>query len=148
MDLPSFLWLWRIAAWSMGLSLTAYGILVLTGWGLWWGRGAGRSRPLWLRPLHLGLGFTLVGLVLLLLTVGIVGTLGYYGTLGHSWHLGAGLGVVVLVLASAATGLNLYRLPQGRSLHITINSLLLVGFIAVSLSGWAVVQKYLPGATP
>ncbi|MEL6903697.1 MAG: DUF4079 domain-containing protein, partial [Cyanobacteria bacterium J06606_4] len=24
MDLPSFLWLWRIAAWSMGLSLTAY----------------------------------------------------------------------------------------------------------------------------
>jgi len=140
----------------MGLSLTAYGVLGLTGWGLWRGRGEGRwakpgqrpSRPPWLRPLHLTLGFTLVGLVLLLLTVGIVGTLGYYGTLGHSWHLGAGLGVVVLVLASAATGLNLYRLPQGRSLHITINSLLLLGFIAVSLSGWAVVQKYLPGAMP
>ncbi|MEA5419299.1 DUF4079 domain-containing protein [Spirulina sp. CCNP1310] len=148
MDLPSFLWLWRIAAWSMGLSLTAYGVLGLTGWGMWRGRGEGRSRPPWLRPLHLTLGFTLVALVLLLLTVGIVGTLGYYGTLGHSWHLGAGAGVVLLVLASAATGLNLYRLPQGRSLHITINSLLLVGFIAVSLSGWAVVQKYLPGASP
>lgn len=148
MDLPSFLWLWRIAAWSMGLSLTAYGVLVLTGWGLWRGRGAGRSRPQWLRPMHLTLGFILVGLVLLLLTVGIVGTLGYYGTLGHSWHLGAGFGVVVLVLASAATGLNLYRLPQGRSLHITINSLLLLGFVAVSLSGWTVVQKYLPGAIP
>ncbi|MBO1058805.1 MAG: DUF4079 domain-containing protein, partial [Dolichospermum sp. JUN01] len=24
MHLPSFLWLWKIAAWSMGLSLLAY----------------------------------------------------------------------------------------------------------------------------
>jgi len=28
-NLPSFLWLWRIAAWSMGLTLVGYGLLAL-----------------------------------------------------------------------------------------------------------------------
>ncbi|MFN6181193.1 MAG: DUF4079 domain-containing protein, partial [Dolichospermum sp.] len=31
MHLPSFLWLWKIAAWSMGLSLMAYLFLAITG---------------------------------------------------------------------------------------------------------------------
>ena len=31
MHLPSFLWLWKIAAWSMGLSLLAYLFLAITG---------------------------------------------------------------------------------------------------------------------
>ncbi|NEQ88363.1 MAG: DUF4079 domain-containing protein, partial [Moorea sp. SIO2I5] len=31
MNLPSFLWLWKIAAWSMGLSLCAYVLLAITG---------------------------------------------------------------------------------------------------------------------
>ena len=51
MDLPSFLWLWRIAAWSMGLSLTVYTLLAITGGGLWVSRTVeGRERPEWLRP--------------------------------------------------------------------------------------------------
>ncbi|WP_072621785.1 DUF4079 domain-containing protein [Spirulina major] len=146
MDLPSFLWLWKIAAWSMGLSLTAYCTLGLSGLWMRWGRSH-PTAPLWLRPLHLTIGITLVLLVLLLLSIGIVGTLGQYGSLGHSWHLGAGLIVVALVLSSAATGLNVGRRPWVRPLHLSINGVLFAGFLWVSWTGWAVVQKYLPGST-
>ncbi|MDP5015763.1 MAG: DUF4079 domain-containing protein, partial [Dolichospermum sp.] len=98
MHLPSFLWLWKIAAWSMGLSLLAYLFLAITGIlmlrvrtteevplgvVLPWNRGE-------LRSLHYIIGITMVSLVLLLLAVGIVGTLGHFGSLGHSPHLGAG----------------------------------------------------------
>lgn len=31
MNLPSFLWLWKIAAWSMGLAITSYFILGISG---------------------------------------------------------------------------------------------------------------------
>ena len=104
-----------------------------------------RSRPRWLRPLHYVIGAILVFLVLLLLSVGIVGTLGHYGTLGHSWHLPAGLTVVALVLLSAWSATRIHpKRPWARSLHITTNAILFVGFAAVSLSGWIVVQKYLP----
>ena len=87
----------------------------------------------------------MVGLVLLLLAVGIVGTLGHFGSLGHSPHLIAGLTVVGLVLLSygSATQINIKQ-PLARSLHIGTNIALLVGFLWVSLSGWGVVQKYLP----
>ncbi len=144
MDLPSFIWLWRIAAWSMGLSLTAYTGLLLTGGIVWYSRSHQRSQPAWLRLLHIGLGVILVALVLLLLSIGIIGTLGEHGSLGHSWHLGAGLVVVSLVLASAGAATQIASRPWARSLHIAINGLLFFAFAAVTYSGWTVVQQYLP----
>jgi hypothetical protein len=95
--------------------------------------------------LHYIIGITMVSLVLLLLAVGIVGTLGHFGSLGHSPHLGAGLIVVILVLVSAfsATQISTGK-SWARPLHLGCNLLLLPGFIWVSLSGWTVVQKYLP----
>ena len=145
MDLPSFIWLWRIAAWSMGLSLATYVGLALTGGGLWYTRQSKRLRPGWLRSLHYGLGSFLVGLVLLLLSIGIIGTLGEYGHLGHSWHLPAGLFVVALVCASAWSAIRIH--PQrswARPLHLSLNGCLFFAFGAVTYSGWQVVQKYLP----
>lgn len=145
MDLPSFLWLWKIAAWSMGLSVLAYVFLTISGLWMTYKRQTKTPRPALLRPFHYITGLTMVGLILLLLTVGIVGTFGYYGNLGHSPHLIAGLSVVVLSLVAAISGLKINpSRPWVRSLHITTNIILLVGFIFVSLSGWTVVQKYLP----
>lgn len=145
MDLPSFLWLWRIAAWSMGLSLTLYGLLALTGGALWYGRQAQSPRHRWLRPLHYSLGGLLVSLVLLLLSIGIIGTLGEHGSLGHSWHLPMGVGVVLLVLASAWSATRIHpKRPWARPLHVSLNGLLLLAFLAVTYSGWQVVQPYLP----
>jgi len=144
MNLPSFLWLWRIAAWSMGLSLLTYFLLAISGSGMFYFRTLERTRPEILRPLHLILGSLLLILVLLLLTVGIVGTLGHYGSLGHSPHLIVGISVVVLVITSAISANKINQYPWLRSVHIGINILLLVGFISVTLTGWTVVQKYLP----
>ncbi len=146
MDLPSFIWLWRIAAWSMGLSLTAFSFLALSGGTLFYSRRYEGTfeRPAWLRPLHYVLGGILVALVLLLLSIGIVGTLGEYGKLGHSIHLPAGLTVVALTLGSAwcATRISPER-PWARKAHLMLNGILLFGFIAVTATGWSVVQKYL-----
>lgn len=87
----------------------------------------------------------MVGLVLLLLAIGFVGTIGHYGNLGHSGHLIAGLSVVVLVLLSAGTSTQISaEQPWARAVHVATNIVLFVGFIWVSLSGWEVVQKYLP----
>ena len=145
MDLPSFLWLWKIAAWSMGLSVFAYTLLAISGTWLVVSRRQKQPRPLILRPFHYLTGLTMVGLILLLLSVGLVGTVGHYGNLGHSPHLGAGLLVVVLSLISAVSGLKISpAYPWLRRLHVTTNCFLLLGFIFVSLSGWDVVQKYLP----
>ena len=129
----------------MGLSLLAYLLLAVTGIWMFRARQTHSSRPNWLRSLHYAIGGTMVGLVLLLLAVGIVGTLGHFGSLGHSPHLIAGLTVVGLVLVSygSATQINIKR-TWARSLHIGTNIALLVGFLWVSLSGWGVVQKYLP----
>ncbi|MEB3358243.1 MAG: DUF4079 domain-containing protein [Synechococcales bacterium] len=145
MNLPSFLWLWHIAAWSMGFSIFAYVVLAITGLGLLYNRKARQPRPPWLRPLHYTIGGILVFLVLLLLAIGLVGTLGYYGNLGHSAHLPAGLLVVALTLLSAwsATRISPKR-PWARGLHVGTNVVLLIGFLTVSLTGWQVVQKYLP----
>lgn len=99
----------------------------------------------WLRSLHLMTGGTMVLLVLLLLAIGLIGTVGHYGTLGHSVHLPVGLLVVGLTLLSAWSALQISpERPWARSLHLCTNLVLLVGFVLVSLTGWSVVQKYLP----
>ena len=144
MNLPSFLWLWKIAAWSMGLSGLAYLILATSGIWLFKGRKFKGSRPSWLRTFHYITGAILVSLVLLLLTIGLVGTIGHYGNLGHSWHLAAGLMVVSLVLLSAGSATQINRITWARSLHIGTNITLFWAFLWVSLTGWTVVQKYLP----
>ena len=144
MNLPSFLWLWKIAAWSMGLSSLAYLLLGISGFWLYRRRSQGKPRPGWLRPFHYLTGITMVILVLGLLTIGLVGTIGHYGSLGHSPHLLAGFGVVILVIISATTATQIGKYPQARSLHVGTNLILLLAFITVSLSGWNVVQKYLP----
>lgn len=145
MDLPSFLWLWKIAAWSMGLSLFCYVCLGISGGWIMMQRWYRKPRPSWLRPLHYTIGTILVILVILLLTIGVVGTLGHYGNLGHSPHLIAGILTVILVLISAGSATQINpRHPWARNLHIITNIMLLMGFIFVSLSGWIVVQKYLP----
>lgn len=145
MNLPSFLWLWKIAAWSMGLSLSAYLLLAISGGWMFYSRQEKKRRPKWLRPLHYVVGGGMVFLVLLLLAVGLIGTIGHYGNLGHSVHLPAGLTVVTLVIISAvsATQISIEK-PWARSLHIATNIILFFGFAAVSASGWVVVQKYLP----
>lgn len=153
MHLPSFLWLWKIAAWSMGLSIFAYFILLMTGFWIWQVRNTGRS-PIGavlpsvnnlIKTFHYTIGMIMVSLVLLLLFIGIIGTLGHFGSLGHSPHLLAGLIVVGLVLISAfsATQISTGK-PWARPLHISLNIVLCVGFAWVSLTGWDVVQKYLP----
>ena len=128
----------------MGLAIVAY--LILAGMGIWMFRARmTHDRPSWLRSLHYMMGGSMVLLVLLLLGIGIVGTLGHFGSLGHSSHLQAGLAVVGLVLLSAgsATQISVEK-PWMRFLHVGTNIILFVGFGWVSLTGWGVVQKYLP----
>lgn len=144
MNLPSFLWLWKIAAWSMGFALFAGFLSAVSGVNMGYRRLAGQYRPKWLRPFHLVSGLVMVALVLILLVIGLVGTIGHYGSLGHSYHLIAGLSVVLLVFVSAISGLNIKSHPSlARSLHISTNLLLFLGFLFVTLTGWDVVQKYL-----
>ncbi|MGV0024127.1 DUF4079 domain-containing protein [Phormidesmis priestleyi] len=141
MDLPSFIWLWKIAAWSMGFAIVAYLIQAVTGIALFATR---RQRPDWLRPFHFTTGAIMALLVLLLLAIGIVGTLGHYGSLGHSTHLAIGIGVVELVFVSAWSAVQISPdRPWAKPLHIGANALLCVAFVLVSLTGWEVVQKYL-----
>ncbi len=129
----------------MGLSLLAYGLLAASGLWLRSRRMQQQPRPHWLRSLHLMTGGTMVLLVLLLLAIGLIGTVGHYGTLGHSVHLPVGLLVVGLTLLSAWSALQISpEQPWARSLHLGTNLVLLVGFVLVSLTGWSVVQKYLP----
>lgn len=134
----------------MGLAIVAY--LLLAASGVWlavsrpnWLSPNGLSRPNWLRWTHIGLGGSLVVMVLLLLAIGIVGTIGHYGSLGHSSHLAAGIDATLLTAASAwsATQISPLR-PWARPLHWLTGLMLLIGFVRVSLTGWDVVQKYLP----
>jgi ABC-type amino acid transport system permease subunit len=145
MNLPSFLWLWKIAAWSMGLSIFAYFLLVISGILLFKKRTEKQPRPSWLRPTHYIIGSVMVLLVLLLLAVGLVGTIGHYGSLGHSPHLIAGLFVVTMVVLSAWSSTQIHpSRPWARLLHVRTNIALFFGFLFVGLSGLIVVQKYLP----
>lgn len=87
----------------------------------------------------------MAALVLLLLAIGIVGTIGHYGSLGHSWHLLAGFAVVDLVFVSVWSAVQIGPTrPWARPIHIGTNFILLVALAWVSLTGWEVVQKYLP----
>ena len=145
MQLPSLLWLWRIAAWSMGFSLFAYLLLAASGSWLFLSRRNSQPRPNWLRPAHYIVGGTMVTLVVLLMVIGLVGTVGYYGNLGHSAHLPAGLLVVGLTLLSAWSSTQISpKRPWARSLHVGTNLALFLGFATVTLTGWTIVQKYLP----
>ncbi len=129
----------------MGLAILAYLILGVTGIWMFRARQTHSLRPRWLRSLHYAMGGSIVMLVLLLLAVGIVGTLGHFGSLGHSSHLPAGLVVVGLVLLSAGSATQIStKQPWARSLHIGTNITLFIGLVWVSLTGWSVVQKYLP----
>lgn len=139
LDLPSFLWLWKIAAWSMGFTIAAYLIQVITALSF----VALPTRPDWVRSLHLITGFAMAILVLVLLAIGIVGTLGHYGSLGHSNHLWAGLTVVELVFVSAWSAFQLRQHNWAKFLHIGVNLILGATMVWVSLTGWEVVQKYL-----
>jgi len=128
----------------MGLAIAAYLILAVTGSWMKF-RPSVLTRPNWLRPLHFFLGFTLAALVLLLLAIGIVGTLGHFGSLGHSSHLPAGLAVVALTLVSAWSAMQISPAkPWARSLHVGLNIVLGIGLAIASITGWIVVQKYLP----
>ncbi|MGD1929792.1 MAG: DUF4079 domain-containing protein [Leptolyngbyaceae cyanobacterium] len=155
MDLPSFIWLWKIAAWAMGLTVLLFVCLATLGGWMRYQRLQGETVPaiatppqLWLslRRLHVGLGILLTLTVLLLLAIGVVGTLGHFGSLGHSPHLIMGLTVVGLTLTSAwsATQINNPNTVWARSLHLSINGLLMLALALVSWTGWVVVQKYLP----
>lgn len=144
MDLPSFLWLWKIAAWSMGLAILAYCVLAVSGISLRLKRIKRKKPPSWLRSFHVSMGVIIILLVLLLLIIGIVGTLGHYGNLGHSSHLIAGLWVVILVLISGLTAIKIRGNNWARKLHLSINIVMFFALIFVSLTGWEVVQKYLP----
>ena len=144
MDLPSFLWLWKIAAWSMGLSLLTYSSLVITGLGMARARQTDVFRGSW-RTVHIALGILLVVLVLGLFGIGIVGTLGHYGSLGHSAHALVGCVVVAITLMSAGAALQIQGgQAWARPLHIGLNVLLGAAFLGVLGTGWVVVQKYLP----
>lgn len=109
-----------------------------------YGRTTRIGRPSWLRNAHYIGGIIIVFLVLLLLAIGIVGTLGHYGSLGHSRHLWSGLLVVGLTCLSAwsAEQINV-RNDWARSLHIATNATLFISLAYVSWTGWSVVQKYL-----
>ena len=128
----------------MGLSLSAYMLLAVSGGIIYSRRTGNRPRPPWLRPLHFTIGGFMVALVLLLLSIGVIGTLGEFGRLGHSVHLPVGIFVVSLTLASAwsATRINPSR-PWARKLHLSLNGVLFLAFVGVTVTGWSVVQKYL-----
>ena len=110
MNLPSFIWLWKIAAWSMGFSVLAYLLLATTGVWMFGTRTKSTPQPSWLKFLHYVLGASLVGLVLL----------------------------------SGASATLIHVKPWAWSVHIGTNITLFAGLVWVSLTGWNVVQKYLP----
>ena len=128
----------------MGGTIAVYLLLLASGGWMFYGRVARVGRPSWLRNAHYAGGIITVFLVMLLLAIGIVGTLGHFGSLGHSPHLGAGLLVVGLICLSAWSANQIDGTNSwARSLHVGINTVLFVGLIYVSWTGWEIVQKYL-----
>lgn len=129
----------------MGFTVLAYLLLAISGLWMFALRKNWQPQPDWLRPFHYIIGASMAGLVLLLLAIGIVGTLGHYGSLGHSWHLLAGFAVVDLVFVSIWSAVQIGpAAPWARPIHIGSNFVLFATLVWVSLTGWEVVQKYLP----
>jgi hypothetical protein len=139
LDLPSFLWLWKIAAWAMGLTIVAFLFQVATGSSFL----MSQNSTVWVRSLHWIMGGAIAFLVLVLLAIGLVGTLGHYGSLGHSGHLFAGITVLELVFLSAWSAMQIKTQSWAKPFHLAINFLLFLSLVWVSLTGWEVVQKYL-----
>lgn len=131
----------------MGLTLFLFLCLALSGgFGRWQrlgGKGCQQIAGRW-RSLHIGLGGLLVTTVLLLLAIGLVGSWGEHHSWGHSSHLWAGCSVVVLVIFSAIAGLRSRGGDRWRVWHLGANGCLLLALLWVLLSGWQVVQPYLP----
>ena len=133
----------------MGFAIFAYLIQAITGYTIAQSRRGNLPRlsaPViaGISGVHRASGVVLLLLVLLLLVIGVVGTIGHYGDLGHSVHLPLGLLVVGLVLASAATAVQILQdHPTARQTHVLINGGLFLALTLVSWSGWTVVQKYL-----
>ncbi len=128
----------------MGFTLVSYSLLFLSGGKILSSRlNLSRSWN-WVKLFHLVMGVSLIFLVLLLLGIGLVGTVGHYGDLGHSSHLWAGLAVVFLVIVSGWSATNIFiGNAWARKVHLIVNVLLMGGLIFVSWTGWSVVQKYL-----
>ena len=128
----------------MGFTLVSYSLLFLSGGKILSSRlNLSRSWN-WVKLFHLVMGVSLIFLVLLLLGIGLVGTVGHYGDLGHSSHLWAGLAVVFLVIVSGWSATNIFMgRAWARKVHLIVNALLMGGLIFVSWTGWSVVQKYL-----
>lgn len=129
----------------MGLAVLAYLLQFLSGGVAFYARINRIRRPSWLKAIHYCMGMIMVFLILLLLAIGLVGTIGHYGSLGHSPHLAVGIFVVFLTVLSAWSSTQIENSNDwARTLHISINIILFGGLIFVSLTGWEVVQKYLP----
>lgn len=122
----------------MGLTIAAYLFDLITGMGL-----LVPQRPNWVKSLHVSIGVGMVVLILVLLGIGLVGTIGHYGSLGHSSHLWAGMTVVELSFLSAWSGVQIPDRAWARPVHWGVNVVLCVALVWVSITGWEVVQKYL-----
>ncbi|MEA5441806.1 DUF4079 domain-containing protein [Cyanobium gracile] len=104
--------------------------------------------PLRYGPRHAQLGAVILGLTLLGAAGGLGATVLKNGKLILGPHLFAGLAVVVLVIATASLGPSLQKGKDwARSLHITLNGLVLVLFGWQAFTGIAIVQKLLDAGT-
>ena len=100
--------------------------------------------PLRYGPRHAQLGAVILGLTLLGAAGGMGATFLMNGKLIIGPHLFVGLGVAVLVIGTASLGPSLLKGKDwARSLHITLNGLVLVLFGWQAISGIAIVQKLL-----
>jgi FtsH-binding integral membrane protein len=103
-------------------------------------------------PLHYGqrhaqLGAVILGLTLLGAAGGMAATFLKNGKLIIGPHLFVGLGVVVLVIATASLGPSLQKGKDwARGLHVSVNGVVLLLFGWQAISGIAIVQKLLSSA--
>jgi Protein of unknown function (DUF4079) len=140
------LWLWKIAAWSMGLSMLTITLLGVSGYRLWQSRNRGKPAKAWLYQAHPVLGKILVFLTLLLWSVGFYGTVQDHGHLRFSAHFWAGSVMVILVCTSAWTAFQIPRYSWARPLHLGLNGLIVCLLFWVLATGWVVVQPHLPAS--
>lgn len=96
---------------------------------------------------HAQLGAVIVGLTLLGAAGGLTATFLKNGKLIIGPHLFVGLGVAVLVIATASLGPSLQKGKDwARSLHVAVNGVVLVLFGWQAITGIAIVQKLLSSA--